>query len=113
MTMETVAAGEPRTTGHPCGRSLRARRRNGRTSVALADWNEKVVRSAAMELVAQGHKALAIHRAAQALYDVGRRPTCPGAYRVLAARTNLTRRCLFYTRLVATAVSAGSFVTNP
>jgi hypothetical protein len=71
MTMETVAAGEPRTTGHPCGRSLRARRRNGRTSVALADWNEKVARSAAMELVAQGHKALAIHRAAQALYDVG------------------------------------------
>jgi NAD(P)-dependent dehydrogenase (short-subunit alcohol dehydrogenase family) len=40
-------------------------------SVALADWNEKAVRSTAEELVAQGHKALAIHRAAQALYDVG------------------------------------------
>jgi len=30
-------------------------------SVALADWNEKAVRSTAEELVAQGHKALAIH----------------------------------------------------
>ena len=30
-------------------------------SVALADWNEKAVRSAAEELAAQGHKALAIH----------------------------------------------------
>ncbi len=30
-------------------------------SVALADWNEKAVRSAAEELTAQGHKALAIH----------------------------------------------------
>jgi NAD(P)-dependent dehydrogenase (short-subunit alcohol dehydrogenase family) len=29
-------------------------------SVALADWNEKAVRSAADELTAQGHKALAI-----------------------------------------------------
>jgi NAD(P)-dependent dehydrogenase (short-subunit alcohol dehydrogenase family) len=30
-------------------------------SVALADWNEEAVRSAAEELAAQGHKALAIH----------------------------------------------------
>src|SRR5437667_10030320 len=30
-------------------------------SVALADWNEKAVRSATEELAAQGHKALAIH----------------------------------------------------
>src|SRR5437899_10934000 len=30
-------------------------------SVVLADWNEKSVRSAAEELKAQGHKALAIH----------------------------------------------------
>lgn len=30
-------------------------------SVVLADWNEKSVRSAAEELAAQGHKALAIH----------------------------------------------------
>src|SRR5487761_954570 len=30
-------------------------------SVVLADWNEKAVRSAAEELAAQGHKALAIH----------------------------------------------------
>src|SRR6266496_19784 len=30
-------------------------------SVVLADWNEKAVRSAAGELVGQGHKALAIH----------------------------------------------------
>ncbi len=30
-------------------------------SVALADWNEKTVRSAAEELAAQGHKTLAIH----------------------------------------------------
>jgi NAD(P)-dependent dehydrogenase (short-subunit alcohol dehydrogenase family) len=30
-------------------------------SVALADWNEKSVRSAAEELADQGHKALAIH----------------------------------------------------
>jgi NAD(P)-dependent dehydrogenase (short-subunit alcohol dehydrogenase family) len=30
-------------------------------SVALADWNQKAVRSAAEELAAQGHKALAIH----------------------------------------------------
>src|SRR2546423_11293419 len=30
-------------------------------SVALADWNEKAVRSAAKHLSAQGHKALAIH----------------------------------------------------
>jgi NAD(P)-dependent dehydrogenase (short-subunit alcohol dehydrogenase family) len=30
-------------------------------SVVLADWNEKAVRSAAEELTAQGHKALAIH----------------------------------------------------
>ena len=30
-------------------------------SVALADWNEKAVRSAAEELAAQGHKAIAIH----------------------------------------------------
>ena len=30
-------------------------------SVALADWNEAAVRSAAEELTAQGHKALAIH----------------------------------------------------
>ncbi len=30
-------------------------------SVVLADWNEKAVRSAAEELVGQGHKALAIH----------------------------------------------------
>jgi NAD(P)-dependent dehydrogenase (short-subunit alcohol dehydrogenase family) len=29
--------------------------------VVLADWNEKAVRSAAEELAAQGHKALAIH----------------------------------------------------
>ena len=29
-------------------------------SVALADWNEKVVRSAVEELVAQGHKALGL-----------------------------------------------------
>src|SRR6201981_2850419 len=30
-------------------------------SVALADWNDKAVRSAAEELAAQGHKTLAIH----------------------------------------------------
>jgi NAD(P)-dependent dehydrogenase (short-subunit alcohol dehydrogenase family) len=30
-------------------------------SVALADWNEKAVRSATAELAAQGHNALAIH----------------------------------------------------
>jgi NAD(P)-dependent dehydrogenase (short-subunit alcohol dehydrogenase family) len=30
-------------------------------SVALADWNEKAVRSAAEELAAKGHKTLAIH----------------------------------------------------
>ena len=30
-------------------------------SVALADWNEKAVRSAAEELAAQGHKSIAIH----------------------------------------------------
>jgi NAD(P)-dependent dehydrogenase (short-subunit alcohol dehydrogenase family) len=30
-------------------------------SVALADWNEKAVRSAAAELAAQGHNTLAIH----------------------------------------------------
>jgi NAD(P)-dependent dehydrogenase (short-subunit alcohol dehydrogenase family) len=30
-------------------------------SVVLADWNEQAVRSAAEELAAQGHKALAIH----------------------------------------------------
>src|SRR6266446_819226 len=30
-------------------------------SVALADWNEKAVRSATEELAVQGHKALAIH----------------------------------------------------
>src|SRR5438067_13557348 len=30
-------------------------------AVALADWNEKSVRSAADELAAQGYKALAIH----------------------------------------------------
>ena len=30
-------------------------------SVALADWNEKAVRSATAELVAQGHNTLAIH----------------------------------------------------
>src|SRR5438128_2613192 len=30
-------------------------------SVALADWNDKAVRSAAEQLSAQGHKALAIH----------------------------------------------------
>jgi NAD(P)-dependent dehydrogenase (short-subunit alcohol dehydrogenase family) len=30
-------------------------------SVALADWNEDAVRTAAEELTAQGHKALAIH----------------------------------------------------
>ena len=30
-------------------------------SVALVDWNEKTVRSAAEELAAQGHKTLAIH----------------------------------------------------
>ena len=30
-------------------------------SVVLADWNENAVRSAAEELTAQGHKALAIH----------------------------------------------------
>ncbi len=30
-------------------------------SVVLADWNQKAVRSAAEELAAQGHKALAIH----------------------------------------------------
>src|SRR6266853_273917 len=30
-------------------------------SVALADWNEKTVQSAAEELAAQGHKTLAIH----------------------------------------------------
>jgi NAD(P)-dependent dehydrogenase (short-subunit alcohol dehydrogenase family) len=30
-------------------------------SVALADWNDKAVRSAADQLVASGHKALAIH----------------------------------------------------
>ena len=30
-------------------------------SVVLADWNEQAVRSAAKELAAQGHKALAIH----------------------------------------------------
>src|SRR5207253_2539602 len=30
-------------------------------SVALADWNEKAVQSAAKELAAQGHKTLAIH----------------------------------------------------
>src|SRR5712672_879579 len=30
-------------------------------SVALADWNEKTVQSAAGELAAQGHKTLAIH----------------------------------------------------
>jgi len=30
-------------------------------SVVLADWNEKAARSAAEELTAQGHKAIAIH----------------------------------------------------
>src|SRR4051812_32197443 len=30
-------------------------------SVVLADWNEEAARSAAEELIARGHKALAIH----------------------------------------------------
>ena len=30
-------------------------------SVALADWNEKAVRSATAELAAQGHNTIAIH----------------------------------------------------
>ncbi len=50
-------------TGAGCGLGLATAKAFAESgaSVALADWNEKAVRSATEELAAQGHKALAVH----------------------------------------------------